>query len=89
MSLHSEGLVIPLKDQEATGGGVSVAQKVSMYRIWYKIQSEIYRRNHTLMTHMTLKYVKLGDIDGDTDALLILLIGIYYGNTYSDYYIYK
>lgn len=41
MSPHSEGLVIPFKDQEATGGGVSVAQRLGMFRIWYEIQSEV------------------------------------------------
>ena len=40
MSLHSEGLVISFKDQEATGGAVSVAPRVGMYRICYEIQSE-------------------------------------------------
>lgn len=30
MSSHSESLVIPFKDQEATGTGVSVAQRVGI-----------------------------------------------------------
>lgn len=40
MSSHSEGPVISFKDQEATGGGVSVVPRVGMYSMCYKIQSK-------------------------------------------------
>lgn len=52
MSPHSKGLVIPFKDQEATGGVVSVAQRVGMYRIGYAIQSETlsYKSGRTSLT---------------------------------------
>ncbi len=103
MSLQSEGLVIPFKDQEATGGGVSVAQRVGMYRIGYEIQSETlsYKSGRTsltlsitgvtIVTHTIheKKYFKLGDIDGDADALLTSSTDLYSSNPYSNSYIHK
>lgn len=88
------------KDQEATGGGVSVAQRVGMYRMWYEIQSEIlsYKRGRMSLTLSiagnalwwltihTKKYIKLGDIDGDTAAFLISSIDLYSGHPYSNSY---
>lgn len=47
--------------------------------------------SHTLVTHTIheKKYIKLGDIDGDIDALLTSSIDIYSSNPYSNSYIYK
>lgn len=42
MSLPSEGLGIPLKDQEATGSGVSLVPRVGKYRICSELLCEIF-----------------------------------------------
>lgn len=70
MSLHSEGLGIPLKVQEATGSGVSVVPRVGMYRICYEILGRFDDSHDT----------QLGDVDGDTNASLISLREFYYCN---------